>query len=44
MRKDKNINHQVRYMIINELVKLMEDINMKEIPENENAKKYSQFC
>ena len=28
-------------MIINELVKLMEDINMKEIPEGENPKNQS---
>ena len=26
-------------MIINELINLMEDISIKEIPENENAKK-----
>ena len=38
MIKDNNINHKVSYMIINELVKLMEDINMKEIPEGENPK------
>ena len=30
-------------MIINELIKLMKDINIKEIPENENTKKVVKF-
>ena len=30
-------------MIINELIKLMEDINIKEIPENENPKNYAKM-
>ena len=31
-------------MIVTELIKLMEDINIKEIPENENMKKSSHYC
>ena len=37
--EDKNKSDKIKYMIINELIKLMEDINIKEIPENENPKK-----
>ena len=38
-KADKSKNNKIRYMIINELIKLMEDINIKEIPENKNPKK-----
>ena len=30
-------------MIVNELIKLMKDINIKEIPETENPKKVVKF-
>ena len=30
-------------MIINELIKLIKDINIKEIPENKNPKKVVKF-
>ena len=38
-KANKNKNEKIRYLIIIELIKLMEDINIKEIPENENPKK-----
>ena len=31
----------IKQIIINESIKLMEDIKTKEIPENKNPKKYS---
>ena len=36
---EKNKRDKIRYLIINEFIKLMEDINLKEIPENKNPKK-----
>ena len=38
-KANKNKNNKIKYMIINELTKLMKDINIKQIPENENPKK-----
>ena len=38
-KANKNKNEKIKYLIIIELIKLMEDINIKEIPENENPKK-----
>ena len=38
-KADKNKNDKIEYLVINELVQLMEDISIKEIPENENLKK-----
>ena len=38
-KANKNKNDKIKYMIINELTKLMKDINIKQIPENENPKK-----
>ena len=38
-KADKNKNDKIKYMIINELIKLMEAIDTNEIPENENLKK-----
>ena len=32
--------YNFKCIIINELIKLMEDVNVKEIPEKENPKKY----
>ena len=31
-KADKNKNDKIKYMIINELIKLMENINIKETP------------
>ena len=36
-------NDKIKYMIINELFKLMEDINIKEIPENKNTEKVANI-
>ena len=36
--KNKNKNDKIKYLMSNELIKLMEDVNMKEIAENENLK------
>ena len=33
----------MKYMIVNELIKLMEDIDINEIPENENPKKVANI-
>ena len=38
-KTDKTKNDKIKYMIINELTKSMEDINMNEILENENLEK-----
>ena len=36
---DENENEEIKYLIIIEFIKLMGDINIKEILENENPKK-----
>ena len=36
--KNKNKNDKIKYLMSNELIKLMEDVNIKEIAENENLK------
>ena len=41
-KADKNNNNKIKYMITNELIKLMEDINIKEIPKNENPNNYAK--
>ena len=33
-----NKNDKIKFIIITKLIKLMEDINIEEIPENENSK------
>ena len=33
----------MKYIIVNELIKLMQDINIKEIPENENLKQLANI-
>ena len=33
----------MKYMTINELIKLVEDINTKEVPENENLKQVANI-
>ena len=38
-KAEKNKNDKVKYQIITELIKLMEDIDIKEIPGNKNPKK-----
>ena len=38
-KADKNKNDKFKYLIINELNKSVDDINIKEIPENENLEK-----
>ena len=38
IREDKNKTDKIKFQIMNELIK-MEDINKKEISENENSKK-----
>ena len=38
-KADKDKNDKIKYLIINELIKLMEDINIKEITGNEHPKK-----
>ena len=39
LKADKNKNDKIEYLIIRELIKFMEDINIREIPENETLKK-----
>ena len=43
IKADKNKKDKIRYLIINQLIKLKEDINLKEIPENENPKKVASI-
>ena len=43
LKADKNKSDSIKYMIINELIKLIKDINIKEIPENKNPKKVVKF-
>ena len=38
-KADKDKNDKIKYLIINELITLMEDINIKEITGNEYPKK-----
>ena len=38
-KANKNENDKIKYLTINEFNSLMNDINIKEIPENENLKK-----
>ena len=38
-----NKSDKIEYMILNELIKLMENINIKKIPENENPKKVANI-
>ena len=37
-RAYRNKNDNIKHLIINELIKLMKDNNIKEIPENKNTK------
>ena len=39
LKADNNKNDKIEYLIIHELIKFMKDINIREIPENENLKK-----
>ena len=39
LKVDKIKNDKIKHLIINELNKLIENINLKEFPENENLKK-----
>ena len=39
LKVDKIKNDKIKHLIINELTKLIENINLKEFPENENLKK-----
>ena len=36
-------NDKIKYLIINELIKLMKDINIKEIPENKCSKEVANI-
>ena len=38
-KAEKNKRDKIKYLIINEFIKLMEDINLKEIPEKNIRKK-----
>ena len=38
-KAEKNKNEEIKYLIINGLIKLIEDINIKKVSENENLKK-----
>ena len=38
-KADKRKNDNIKYLTINEFIKLMENINVKRIPEKENPKK-----
>ena len=39
LKVDKIKNDKIKHLIINELTKLIENINLKGFPENENLKK-----
>ena len=39
LKVDKIKKDKIKHLIINELTKLIENINLKEFPENENLKK-----
>ena len=42
-KADKSKNVEIKYLIINETTKFVEDFNLKEIHENENPKESSQY-
>ena len=42
-KADKSKNGEIKYLIINETTKFVEDFNLKEIHENENPKESSQY-
>ena len=43
-KADKSKNFEIKYLIINETIKFVEDTNLKEIYENKNPKESTQYC